>query len=97
MAARRKRVTADKAPERRAKLFWTGRSQAVRLPKEFRFDSREVAIRREGQRVILEPVSIPRDKMGWPLALWELMGADPSFSVGDRRPDKARDPFEDED
>ena len=30
-----------------AKVFWTGRSQAVRLPREFRFDSTEVAIHRE--------------------------------------------------
>ena len=38
-----------------AKVFWTGRSQAVRLPKEFRFDSETVSVRREGQAVILEP------------------------------------------
>ena len=38
-----------------AKLFWSGRSQAVRLPKEFRFDGSEVRIRRDGDRVILEP------------------------------------------
>lgn len=38
-----------------AKVFWSGRSQAVRLPKEFRFDGDEVRIRREGSRVILEP------------------------------------------
>ncbi|MBM3928364.1 MAG: AbrB/MazE/SpoVT family DNA-binding domain-containing protein [Sphingomonadales bacterium] len=37
-----------------AKLFWSGRSQAVRLPKEFRFEGAEVTIRREGGRVILE-------------------------------------------
>ena len=30
-----------------AKLFTTGRSQAVRLPKEFRFDGKEVSIRRD--------------------------------------------------
>lgn len=36
-----------------AKLFTTGRSQAVRLPKEFRFDGEEVYIRREGDQVIL--------------------------------------------
>jgi len=36
-----------------AKLFTTGRSQAVRLPKEFRFESSEVFIRREGNEVIL--------------------------------------------
>ncbi len=40
-----------------AKLFWNGRSQAVRLPKEFRFKGEEVHIRRVGTAVILEPVS----------------------------------------
>lgn len=39
-----------------AKIFWSGRSQAVRLPKAFRFDSQEVRIRRHGNAVILEPV-----------------------------------------
>ncbi|MBC7102483.1 MAG: AbrB/MazE/SpoVT family DNA-binding domain-containing protein [Parvibaculum sp.] len=40
-----------------AKIFWSGRSQAVRLPKEFRFDTDRVRIRRHGQAVILEPVA----------------------------------------
>ncbi len=40
----------------KAKLFWTGRSQAVRLPKEFRFEGKEVNIRRQGDAVVLEPV-----------------------------------------
>jgi antitoxin VapB len=39
-----------------AKVFWSGRSQAVRLPKEFRIDAKEVRIRRQGAAVILEPV-----------------------------------------
>lgn len=39
-----------------AKLFWSGRSQAVRLPKSYRFDGDEVQIRRVGDAVILEPV-----------------------------------------
>jgi antitoxin VapB len=38
-----------------AKVFWTGRSQAVRLPKEFRFDTDTVRVHREGDAVILEP------------------------------------------
>ena len=42
-----------------AKLFWPGRSQAVRLPKEFRMDASEVRIRRHGQAIIFEPV--PKD------------------------------------
>jgi len=40
-----------------AKIFWSGRSQAVRLPKDFRFDASEVRIRRHGNAVILEPVA----------------------------------------
>ena len=40
-----------------AKIFWTGRSQAVRLPKDFRFNADEVRIRRHGHAVILEPVA----------------------------------------
>jgi antitoxin VapB len=40
-----------------AKVFWSGRSQAVRLPKEFRFDSDQVRIRRRGNAVILEPLA----------------------------------------
>jgi antitoxin VapB len=39
-----------------AKLFLNGRSQAVRLPKEFRFEGDRVRIRRVGQGVLLEPV-----------------------------------------
>ena len=41
-----------------AKVFMTGRSQAVRLPKEFRFKSNEVRIRKDGNAVILEPLGI---------------------------------------
>jgi len=40
-----------------AKLFWSGRSQAVRLPKDFRFRGDKVRIRRHGSAVILEPVN----------------------------------------
>ena len=41
--------------QKTAKLFTHGGSQAVRLPKEFRFSGGEVRIRRDGDRVILEP------------------------------------------
>ena len=44
------------SPKRKfARIFMTGRSQAVRLPQEFRFDTDRVAIRREGANVILSP------------------------------------------
>ncbi len=38
-----------------AKIFTTGRSQAVRLPKAYRFDTAEVFIERKGNAVILRP------------------------------------------
>jgi antitoxin VapB len=40
---------------RRAKLFMNNRSQAVRLPKDFQFNTEEVFIRKEGSDVILSP------------------------------------------
>ena len=40
-----------------AKVFWSGRSQAVRLPKAFRLETDEVRIRRHGRSVILESVA----------------------------------------
>jgi antitoxin VapB len=40
-----------------AKLFWSGRSQAIRLPKDFRFRGEEVRIRRHGNAVVLEPIA----------------------------------------
>jgi antitoxin VapB len=39
-----------------AKVFWSGRSQAVRLPRAFRVDAVEVQIRRRGRAIVLEPV-----------------------------------------
>lgn len=38
-----------------AKLFMNGRSQAVRLPAEYRFEGKEVFIYKEGDKVILSP------------------------------------------
>ena len=43
--------------ESTAKLFKSGRSQAVRLPKEFRFEGKEVRVSRHGRGVLLEPVA----------------------------------------
>lgn len=51
----------------RAKIFMTGRSQAVRLPKKYRFDDHEVSVRREGDAVILEPIK-PRE---WPAGFFD--------------------------
>ena len=46
-----------------AKIFQNGKSQAVRLPKEFRFDDTEVFIKKSGHVVFL----IPRDES------WEIL------------------------
>ena len=40
-----------------AKVFWSGRSQAVRLPRAYRVDGREVRIRRRGRAIVLEPMT----------------------------------------
>ena len=40
-----------------AKIFTNGKSQAVRLPKEFRFEGKEVYIKRVGNTVVLIPKS----------------------------------------
>ncbi len=40
---------------KKARVFWTGRSQAIRLPKEFRFDTDTVLVHREGRAVVVEP------------------------------------------
>lgn len=56
-----------------AKVFQSGNSQAVRLPKDFRFPSgvEEVSIRRQGDRLILEPL----ERESWPENFWQAFGA----------------------
>lgn len=44
-----------------AKIFMHGRSQAVRLPKEFRLPGTEVRVRRHGVGILLEPVAFDVD------------------------------------
>lgn len=46
-----------------AKVFMTGRSQAIRLPKEFRFEGKEVEIFRRGDEVILREKPITADRL----------------------------------
>ncbi|MEJ0043491.1 MAG: type II toxin-antitoxin system VapB family antitoxin [Rhizomicrobium sp.] len=46
-----------------AKLFKNGRSQAVRLPAEFRMPGKEVRIKRVGKSVVLDPIEFDID--GW--------------------------------
>ena len=57
-----------------AKVFWSGRSQAVRLPKQFRVASKQVRIRARGTSIILEPVP---DNWDWLDAVASTL--DPDF------------------
>jgi antitoxin VapB len=60
-----------------AKLFMHGRSQAVRLPKEFRFEGTEVRVTKVGEKVILEPMETrPFDVEAWRARLEALGAAD---------------------
>ena len=66
----------------RAKLFQSGGSQAVRLPKEYRFhDSEEVLIYRQGHRVILEPLN-----RSWSRRFLALAGSAEDFPYPDAPP-----------
>jgi antitoxin VapB len=66
-----------------AKLFRNGRSQAVRLPREFRFDGDRVRIRRVAQGVLLEPL-IP-DAARW-FEDMDGFNAEPFMAGGRRQP-----------
>jgi antitoxin VapB len=65
------------------KLFMNGGSQAVRLPKPYRFEGNEVHIRRLGESVVLEPV-----KAGsWPPGFFESIRIeDHAFTRPDQGP-----------
>jgi antitoxin VapB len=66
----------------RAKLFKTGGSQAVRLPKGYRFEGQEeVLIHREGERIVLEPV-----RRRWSREFLELAGSAPDFPYPEEPP-----------
>ncbi|AHF84809.1 DNA-binding protein [Rhizobium leguminosarum bv. trifolii WSM1689] len=80
---------------RTAKIFTTGRSQAVRLPAEFRFEESEVFVRRDPKT---GDVILSRKPDSWD-GLFELYSKDqvPDDFLGpdDRRqPSHDRDPFE---
>jgi len=65
------------AMESIAKIFQNGRSQAVRLPKAFRFKGNEVKISKKGDMVILEPLGRSR----WPKDFWNAFPMDSDFKT----------------
>jgi antitoxin VapB len=66
-----------------AKLFRNGRSQAVRLPREFRFEGDSVRVRRVADGVLLEPLL--QDPRQWFAALDKLNVA-PFMRAGRKQP-----------
>lgn len=60
--------------ERHVRLFKNGRNQAVRIPREFELPGTEAIIRKEGDRLIIEP--LPRRSLLGLLAGWEPMEED---------------------
>ncbi len=57
-------------PERHVRLFRNGRNQALRIPRELELDADEAIIRRDGERLIVEPVKRRQD-LATLLAGWE--------------------------
>jgi antitoxin VapB len=70
-----------------AKLFTHGRSQAVRLPKEFRFEGKEVRVTRIGDKVILEPM----ESGSMPWTLIDQTGDNPFMPEGREQPEMPTD------
>ena len=70
--------------ESTAKVFQNGRSQAVRLPKAFRFKGNEVKIRKEGDKVILERL----ERTHWPEGFWDYFSVDPDFKKPEQLPSR---------
>ncbi len=64
-----------------AKLFKNGESQAVRLPKEFRFSGNEVLIKRVGSAVVLFPKA-----KSWDTLIESLAKFPPDFMTGREQP-----------
>ena len=66
-----------------AKLFRNGRSQAIRLPREFRFEGDRVRVRRSGRGVVVEPMFA--NVTDW-FAELDRMAAEPFMPDGRRQP-----------
>lgn len=64
-----------------AKLFASGRSQAVRLPKAYRFTGEEVVVKRFGAGILLLPMAAP-----WATMLEALSEFEPGFAMDRQQP-----------
>ena len=70
-----------------AKVFMSGRCQAVRLPKEFRLDTKQVRVRRVGKTLVLEPIEMDVD--AWFAAMDAIEGEFPDREQPPMPPDDA--------
>ena len=71
--------------EKHVKLFKNGRNQAVRIPREFEFPGEDAVMRKEGNRLIIEPTP-PRTLLA---LLATLQSLDEEFpSIPDHKPDQ---------
>lgn len=80
---------------RYAKIFRTGNSQAVRLPKDFRFEVEEVEISREGDAVILRPHRM-REPWSGLREVWARGLSDDFMADGRQQPEEQHRPELDE-
>lgn len=84
--------------ERRAKIFMNGRSQAIRLPAEFRFSTDEVFVRRDERTGDIIVSAQPTTTWASFMALRDSLGPLPDdfLSPAQReQPVETRDPFSD--
>jgi antitoxin VapB len=75
------------APQRHVKLFKNGRNQAVRIPREFELPGEDAIMRKEGERLIIEPAP-PKSLLAVLATLAPLEGDFPQI------PELAIDPVE---
>lgn len=73
-----------------AKVFTTGRSQAVRIPKDYRFDCDEVTVERDGDRLILTPKRVQQYK-SWADYFENAPRLDDDFHIPKDPPGSERD------
>ena len=64
-----------------ARIFQSGRSQAVRLPKAYRFEGDEVVVRHSGNGVLLLPLREP-----WAMLEAALDAFEPGFQINRDQP-----------
>jgi antitoxin VapB len=63
------------SPERHVRLFRNGRNQALRIPREFELPGDEAIIRKEGERLIIEPAR-QRNRLAALLTTWAPLEED---------------------